>query len=116
MKRERRSELVSFLCVGFRIPQRRACQLIGIQRSSYYYCQHRDPQIELCVRLKDLAAARVRYGYRRLHVLLVREGWEINCKRVYRLDKQEGLSLRREDEQEAGERTPSSTACGDLSE
>ena len=46
------------------------------------------------MRLKDLAATRVRYGYRRLHVLLVREGWTINHKRVYRLYKQEGLSLR----------------------
>jgi putative transposase len=46
------------------------------------------------MRLKDLAATRVRYGYRRLHVLLLREGWAINHKRVYRLYKQEGLSLR----------------------
>ncbi len=65
-----------------------------MQRSSYYYRQHRDPQVELRVRLKDLAGARVRYGYRRLHVLLVREGWQINHKRVYRLYKLEGLSLR----------------------
>lgn len=46
------------------------------------------------MRLRELAASRVRYGYRRLHVLLKREGWEINAKRVYRLYKQEGLSLR----------------------
>lgn len=77
-----------------RLPQRRACRLVGLQRSSYYYRQHRDQQDELRVRLKDLAAARVRYGYRRLHVLLVREGWPINHKRVYRLYKQEDLSLR----------------------
>ncbi len=65
-----------------------------MQRSSYYYRQHRDPQVELRVRLKDLAGARVRYGYRRLHALLVREGWSVNHKRVYRLYKLEGLSLR----------------------
>jgi transposase InsO family protein len=65
-----------------------------MQRSSYYYRQHRDPQVELRVRLKDLAGARVRYGYRRLHVLLMREGWSVNHKRVYRLYKLEGLSLR----------------------
>ena len=46
------------------------------------------------MRLTDLAAARVRYGYRRLHVLLAREGWAINHTRVYRLYKPEGLSLR----------------------
>lgn len=46
------------------------------------------------MRLRELAASRVRYGYRRLHVLLRREGWKINAKRVYRLYKLEGLSLR----------------------
>ena len=46
------------------------------------------------MRLKELAASRVRYGYRRLHVLLLREDWQINHKRVYRLYKEEGLSLR----------------------
>ncbi len=46
------------------------------------------------MRIKELATARVRYGYRRLHVLLLREGWQINHKRVYRLYKEEGLSLR----------------------
>jgi putative transposase len=46
------------------------------------------------MRLKELAGVRVRYGYRRLHVLLQREGWQVNAKRVYRLYKQEGLSLR----------------------
>jgi len=37
------------------------------------------------MRLKDLAESRVRYGYRRLHVLLQREGWQVNHKRIYRL-------------------------------
>lgn len=46
------------------------------------------------MRIRDLAAARVRYGYRRLHILLQREGWLVNHKRVYRLYRQEGLSLR----------------------
>jgi putative transposase len=47
------------------------------------------------MRLKELAAARVGYGYRRLHVLLRREGWQVNHKRVYRLYREEGLGLRR---------------------
>ena len=46
------------------------------------------------MRLKELAAARVRYGYRRLHVLLQREGWPANHKRIYRLYGEEGLSIR----------------------
>jgi hypothetical protein len=62
--------------------------------SVYYYRHRRDPQTELRLRLKDLAAARVRYGYERLHTLLVREGWQINLKRVYRLYHEEGLTLR----------------------
>jgi putative transposase len=48
----------------------------------------------LRIRIRDLAQARVRYGYRRLHVLLQREGWRVNHKRVYRLYREEGLSLR----------------------
>lgn len=46
-------------------------------------------------RLRELAQVRVAYGYRRLHVLLCREGWEANAKRVYRLYKEEGLVMRK---------------------
>ncbi len=46
------------------------------------------------MRLKELAAARVRYGYRRLHILLRWEGWEVNHKRTYRIYRDEGLSIR----------------------
>jgi putative transposase len=48
----------------------------------------------LAKRIKEIAQTRVRYGYRRVHVLLRREGWEINAKRVYRLYKEPGLQLR----------------------
>ncbi len=54
-----------------------------------------DSQIALRMRLRELAAARVGYGYRRLHILLWREGWEVNHKRVYRLYREEGLGMRR---------------------
>lgn len=86
--------MAEFLCAVFLVTKRRACQVLSFARSCYYYRHHADPQTELRVRLKDLAGTRVRYGYRRLHVLLMREGWTINHKRVYRLYKQEGLSLR----------------------
>ena len=65
---------------------------------NYYQSQAKD-QTALRIRLRDLAASRVRYGYRRLHILLRREGWEangrpINHKRVYRLYKLDGLEIR----------------------
>ena len=65
-----------------------------LHRSSYRYQSVADEQAVLRIRLKDLAQARVSYGYRRLHVLLQREGWAVNHKRVYRLYRQEGLMLR----------------------
>ncbi|NCB30053.1 MAG: IS3 family transposase [Clostridia bacterium] len=46
------------------------------------------------MRIREIASVRIRYGYRRIHILLRREGWEINYKRVYRLYREEGLNLR----------------------
>jgi len=67
----------------------------GVARSSITY-RHRRPRQEALRRhLKQLAETRVSYGYRRLHVLLRREGWRINHKRVYRLYSEEGLALKR---------------------
>ena len=80
----RKRAQVQFLCSSFQVSERRACRVLKLQRSVYYYHHRRDPQTELRLRLKDLAAARVRYGYERLHTLLKREGWQINLKRVYR--------------------------------
>ena len=65
-----------------------------ITRWSNRYQSRRDAQSELRVRLRDLAATRIRYGYRRLTVMLRREGWPVNKKRVRRLYRLEGLQLR----------------------
>ena len=86
--------MVEFLRVGFALSERRACRALGVPRSSQRYRSVAQDQTALRLRLRDLAAVRVRYGYRRLHVLLRREGWAVNPKRVYRLYQQEGLSLR----------------------
>jgi len=79
---------------AYQLNELRACGLMRITRWSNRYQSRRDPQTELRVRLRDLASARVRYGYRRLTVLLRREGWWVNTKRVYRLYREEGLELR----------------------
>ena len=87
--------MVPFLKIGFSLSERRACKVLGIARSSCRYRSVAQDQTALRMRLRELAAARVRYGYRRLHVLLRREGWPVNNKRVYRLYTLEGLALRR---------------------
>src|SRR5437763_898071 len=66
-----------------------------MDRKSYRYRSRRGPENQqLRQRLRELAEQRRRFGYRRLHVLLQREGWKVNHKRVHRIYVQEGLSLR----------------------
>lgn len=89
-----RRDVVAVLQDSYRVSERRACSAMGFHRSAQRYRSRRDPQVELRMRLRDLAAVRVRYGYRRLHVLLRREGWPVNHKRTYRLYAEEGLSIR----------------------
>ena len=89
-----RRAVVRHLQGAYAVGERRACNATGFMRSSQRYRSRRDPQTELRVRLRDLAASRARYGYRRLHVLLRREGWPVNHKRTYRLYAEEGLSIR----------------------
>ena len=75
--------------------ERRACRLIGIHRSVARYRRLGNDTPELRQRLCSLAAERRRFGYRRLWVLLRREGFGVNHKRVYRLYREEGLAVRR---------------------
>jgi putative transposase len=86
--------VVRFLVSGFQIDQRPACGIVGLNRSTYYYQSQAKDQTALRIRIRNLAAARVRYGYRRIHIQLQREGWQANHKRVYRLYRREGLELR----------------------
>ena len=67
-----------------------------MQTSSYHYqAKHSAVNEALKQRMKEIAAARVRFGYRRITVLLRREGWKVNAKRVYRLYREEGMQLSR---------------------
>ena len=79
---------------AYDLSERRACGLVGITRWINRYQSRRDPQVDLRMRLRELAATRVRYGYRRLTVLLRREGRQVNAKRIYRLYCEEGLQVR----------------------
>lgn len=79
----------------FRVSTSRACRATGVHRSLITRRLRRPRQDALRQRLRELAAARVSYGYPRLHVLLRREGWPVNRKRVYRLYREEGLMLKR---------------------
>jgi putative transposase len=74
---------------------RRICCVFGFHRSQYYYKPRKDQQAVLRQKIRDIAHSRVHYGYRRIHVTLQREGWEINHKRVYRLYCEESLQMRK---------------------
>ena len=74
--------------------ERRACRLASIGRATLRYAACADRNAVLRSRLRQLAEIRRRFGYRRLHVLLSREGWAVNHKRIERLYSQEQLSLR----------------------
>ena len=94
MRPERRRELVRHLEWTYRVSERRGCAALRYNRSSHRYRAIRNDQAVLRERIRELAAARVRYGYFRIYILLRREGWKINHKRVYRLYRAEGLSMR----------------------
>ena len=90
-----RRDLAEWAQQAHGLSQRHAAGLIPVDRATLRYEHHRDPQDALRVRLRELAGSRVRYGYRRLTVMLKREGWEVNAKRIYRLYTEEGLIVRR---------------------
>ena len=75
--------------------QRRACGLVGLHPKSYRYVSKRLGDEELRARLRELASQRRRFGYRRLGLLLARQGIRLNHKKLYRLYKEERLSVRK---------------------
>ena len=88
-------EAAAYLQQAYEMSQRRACRVIGGDRASVRYQARRADDGELRERLKALAQERRRFGYRRLHVLLRREGHAVNKKRVQRLYREERLMVRR---------------------
>jgi len=86
--------VVHYLCSAYRVSQRRACRAAVIAESTLRYRSRREPRTALRLRIREIAQVRVGYGYRKILVLLKREGWDIGKKLVYRLYHEEGLTLR----------------------
>lgn len=87
-------QVVGYLVEHHRCSKRRACRLVRQHRSNEYYRSVKDPRNDLRAPMKEIAQVRVRYGYRRIHVLLKREGWTLGKHQMYRLYGEEQLQLR----------------------
>ena len=95
MTADQRRRVVTHLTAAFAVSARRACRLVGLSRSRWHYRPLRpERDAPIRTRLKELAAERPRFGHKRLHVLLRREGHRVNAKRVYRLYREERLLVR----------------------
>ena len=90
-----RREAVAHLKERFEVSERRACSVLGADRSSVRYRSIRSDHAAVRARLRELAAVRRRFGYRRLHILLGREGIMMNHKKLRRLYREERLQVRR---------------------
>ena len=88
-------EVVAYLQAEHGLSERRACHIVGADRTMIRYRSRRAPDTELRGRLRDLANERRRFGYRRLFVLLRREGEPSGINRIYRLYREEGLTVRK---------------------
>lgn len=86
---------VAHLCGTHEVSQRRACAVLAVDRSSIRYVRRRGDDAELRARIRAIAAERRRVGYRRIHVLLKRQGVELNHKKLRRLYAEEKLQVRR---------------------
>ena len=90
-------EAVAHVRSVFELSERRACRIIGCVRMTARYSARKPIDTKLRERLRALAQKRRRFGYRRLHVLLRREGFKVNHKRLFRLYREERLTVRRRD-------------------
>lgn len=106
-------ELVRGMCIDWGVQIRGACGALRFDTSTFNYKSCRTDQAAVERRIREISEIRVRYGYRRVHILLRREGWTINMKKTRRIYNELGLQLRnkhpkrrvkaklREDRQEA---------------
>ena len=101
-----RREAVAHLQVAYEVSERRACSALGADRTSVRYRSRRPDDATAQVRLHELASIRRRFGYRRLHILLRREGIVMNHKKLRRLYREERLQRRGGRKRALGTRTP----------
>ena len=85
---------MAYIVSHYALKMRRACRLVKQSRSVQYYRSIKDRRDDLRARMRELAQARVRYGYRRIHVLLRRDGWQLGKNQMYRLYTEKQLQLR----------------------
>ncbi len=88
-------EAVAHLQSVMGLSERRACSIVDADRTMIRYQPRRAPDTALRGRLRELANERRRFGYRRLHILLQREGERSCANRIYRLYREEGLTVRK---------------------
>lgn len=88
-------EAVTYLKADFGVSERQACATLNIDRSMVRYQLVRPTDNLIRVRLRELSNERKRFGYRRLHILLEREGFHMNHKKLRRIYKEEGLAVRK---------------------
>lgn len=87
-------EVVNYIVHHYGLKLARACRLMKQVRSTQYLHSRKDPKLPLRQRLRELAQVRLRWGYRRLHVLLKREGFQVGVNQTYRWYRLEELQLR----------------------
>ena len=88
-------DAVAHLCKDHEVSQRRACAVLGVDRSSVRYRSVRPDDADLRTAMKVVAVERRRFGYRRVHVMLARQGWRMNQKKLRRLYREEKLQVRK---------------------
>jgi putative transposase len=88
VKPSRRGPIVEHLVGSYRVIERRACRVLCVTRGTYRYRSYCDPRTDLRMRVREIAQTRAWYEYRKIRVLLNREGWAVGKYLVYRLYKE----------------------------
>lgn len=94
MKPVYKKEMSIWLINQYQVSINRACKCVLLARSMFYYKSERRDDTILRMRINEIAKTRIRYGFWRIYILLKREGFTDNHKRVYRIYREEGLNLR----------------------